>query len=213
MNIIKDYFPNITEKQVNQILHLKKLYIYWNNKINVISRKSIENIYTHHILHSLAIEKIIKFKSNTNIIDVGTGGGFPGIPLAILNPDVNFILLDSITKKIKVVNEIANGIGLTNIRTINNRVENINETFDFVISRAVTNMTKFTKLVGGKFNKLNNNDLENGILYLKGGDLTSELKGISYKEYNISKYFSEDFFRTKKIIYIKGLTIPFHKNK
>ena len=155
MNIIKQYFPNITEKQIKQIIQLQDLYLYWNNKINVISRKSIENIYIHHILHSLAIEKIIKFKVNTSVIDVGTGGGFPGIPLAIFNPDVNFILIDSIAKKIKVVNEITNSIGLTNIRTINNRIENINETFDFVISRAVTNMTKFTRIVGGKFNTLN----------------------------------------------------------
>jgi 16S rRNA (guanine527-N7)-methyltransferase len=202
MQIISKYFTNLTEKQIQQFSDLKKLYEHWNAQINVISRKDMNALYINHVLHSLAITKVIQFEKGTSVFDVGTGGGFPGIPLAILFPETDFLLVDSIGKKIKVVNEISSVIGLTNVRTINERAENINETFDFIVSRAVTNMTDFKKLIKGKFNKKHNNSLNNGILYLKGGGLSEELKGIPHKQYEISDYFEEDFFKTKKIIYI-----------
>ena len=202
MQIISKYFTNLTEKQIQQFSDLKKLYEHWNAQINVISRKDMNALYINHVLHSLAITKVIQFEKGTSVFDVGTGGGFPGIPLAILFPETDFLLVDSIGKKIKVVNEISSVIGLTNVRTINERAENINETFDFIVSRAVTNMTDFKKFVKGKLNKKHNNSLNNGILYLKGGGLSEELKGIPHKQYEISDYFEEDFFKTKKIIYI-----------
>jgi len=202
MQIIHKYYPDLTEKQIQQFSDLQKLYEYWNVQINVISRKNIDELYTNHILHSLAIAKVIAFEKETKILDIGTGGGFPGIPLAILFPKAKFLLVDSIGKKIKVVNEISAALGLTNVRTMHERAENINETFDFVVSRAVTNMTDFKKWVKGKFNKSHKNTLNNGILYLKGGDLSEELRGITHKEYNIADYFSEDFFETKKVVYI-----------
>ena len=202
MQIISKYFTNLTEKQIQQFSDLKKLYEHWNAQINVISRKDMNALYINHVLHSLAITKVIQFEKGTSVFDVGTGGGFPGIPLAILFPETDFLLVDSIGKKIKVVNEISSVIGLTNVRTINERAENINETFDFIVSRAVTNMTDFKKWVKGKFNKKHNNSLNNGILYLKGGDLSEELRGISHQQYEIAGYFEEDFFKTKKIIYI-----------
>ena len=206
MQIIEKYFPNITLKQRNQFLHLEKQYIYWNNRINVISRKSIHNFYTHHILHSLSISKLIKLKANTSILDVGTGGGFPGIPLAILFPEVNFTLVDSIGKKIKVVKDIIKKSKLSNVQAINTRAEHIEEKFDFIISRAVTNMTDFRKIIKGKIKDDNKNLMNNGIFYLKGGDLSEELRNISYEEYNISDYFQEDFFKTKKIIYVPNIS-------
>ena len=202
MQKIRKYFPDLTKKQIKQFTDLQKLYEHWNAQINVISRKDIEDLYTNHVLHSLAIAKVIKFEKGTKILDIGTGGGFPGIPLAILFPEANFLLVDSIGKKIKVVKEISVAIGLANIRTIHDRAENINEQFDFVVSRAVTNMVDFKKWVKGKFNKTHNNSLKNGILYLKGGDLTEELKGILHQQYNIADYFEEDFFKTKKVVYI-----------
>ena len=202
MQIIHKYFSNLSQKQIKKFSELQDLYEYWNNRINIISRKDISKIYINHILHSLAIAKIICFKKGTNILDVGTGGGFPGIPLAILFPDVNFLLVDSIGKKIKVVNEVSTFIGLRNVRAIQERAENINENFDFVISRAVTNMPDFQKWVKGKFNATHNNDLNNGILYLKGGDLSEELKGIANHQYEIADFFDEDFFQTKKVVYI-----------
>lgn len=206
MQIIEKYFPNITLKQRNQFLHLEKQYIYWNNRINIISRKSIHNFYTHHILHSLSISKLIKLKANTSVLDVGTGGGFPGIPLAILFPEVNFILVDSIGKKIKVVKDIIKKSKLSNVQAINTRAEHIEEKFDFIISRAVTNMTDFRKIIKGKIKGDNKNLMNNGIFYLKGGDLSEELRNISYEEYNISDYFQEDFFKTKKIIYVPNIS-------
>ena len=202
MQIIHKYFPDLTEKQIQQFCDLQNLYEHWNAQINVISRKDIDELYTNHILHSLAIAKVIEFEKGTSILDIGTGGGFPGIPLAILFPEVDFLLVDSIGKKTKVVNEVSAAIGLTNVRTMNERAENINETFDFIVSRAVTNMTGFKKWVKGKFNKKHNNSLDNGILYLKGGDLSEELRGISHQQYEIAGYFEEDFFETKKVIYI-----------
>jgi 16S rRNA (guanine527-N7)-methyltransferase len=162
----------------------------------------MDALYTNHILHSLAIAKVIQFEKGTKILDIGTGGGFPGIPLAILFPEVDFLLVDSIGKKIKVVNQVGNAIGLTNVITLHERAENIKDTFDFVVSRAVTNMTDFKKWVKGKFNNTHNNTLNNGILYLKGGDLSEELRGISHSKYEIADFFKEEFFETKKVIYI-----------
>jgi len=202
MQIIHKYFPDLTEKQIQQFSNLQELYEHWNAQINVISRKNIDTLYTNHILHSLAIAKVIQFEKGTKILDIGTGGGFPGIPLAILFPDVEFLLVDSIGKKIKVVNEVSSAIGLTNVRTLHERAENINETFDFIVSRAVTNMTDFKKWVKGKFNKKHNNSLKNGILYLKGGNLSEELRGLSHTRYEIADSFEEEFFETKKVIYI-----------
>lgn len=203
MQKIRKYFPDLTKKQIQQFTDLQKLYRHWNAQINLISRKDIDELYTNHVLHSLAIAKVIAFVKGTKILDIGTGGGFPGIPLAILFPEAEFLLVDSIGKKIKVVNEISSAIGLTNVRTMHERAENIKETFDFVVSRAVTNVTDFKKWVKGKFNKKNNNTLNNGILNLKGGDLTNELKGIPHQQYNIADFFKEDFFETKKVVYIE----------
>jgi len=202
MQIIHKYFPDLTEKQTQQFTDLQELYEHWNAQINVISRKNMDKLYINHILHSLAIAKVIQFKKGTTVLDIGTGGGFPGIPLAILFPEVEFLLVDSIGKKIKVVNEVSAAIGLTNVRTLHERAENINETFDFVVSRAVTNMTDFKKWVKGKLNKKHNNSLKNGILYLKGGDLLEELVGISHTKHEIADSFEEEFFETKKVIYI-----------
>ena len=202
MQIIQKYFPDLTEKQIQQFSDLKNLYEHWNAQINVISRKDIDKLYINHILHSLAIAKVIQFEKGTSVLDIGTGGGFPGIPLAIFFPETDFLLVDSIGKKIKVVNEVSTALDLTNVRTINERAANINETFDFIVSRAVTNMTDFKKWVKRKFNKKHNNSLGNGILYLKGGDLSEELRGISHQQYEIAGYFEEDFFETKKVIYI-----------
>ena len=203
MQKIRKYFPDLSQKQIQQFTDLQKLYGHWNAQINLISRKDIDELYTNHVLHSLAIAKVIAFVKGTKILDIGTGGGFPGIPLAILFPEAEFLLVDSIGKKIKVVNEISSAIGLTNVRTMHERAENIKETFDFVVSRAVTNVTDFKKWVKGKFNKKNNNTLNNGILNLKGGDLTNELKGIPHQQYNIADFFKEDFFETKKVVYIE----------
>jgi 16S rRNA (guanine527-N7)-methyltransferase len=202
MQIIHKYFPDLTEKQIEQFTDLQQLYQHWNAQINVISRKNMDTLYTNHILHSLAIAKVIQFEKGTKILDIGTGGGFPGIPLAILFPEVDFLLVDSIGKKIKVVNEVSNAIGLTNVIALHERAENIKDPFDFVVSRAVTNMTDFKKWVKGKFNNTHNNTLNNGILYLKGGDLSEELRGISHVKYEIADLFEEEFFETKKVIYI-----------
>jgi len=202
MQLIYKYFSELTTLQQKQFAQLQALYLHWNTQINVISRKNTDTLYINHILHSLAIAKVIQFEKGTSVLDIGTGGGFPGIPLAILFPATDFLLVDSIGKKIKVVNEVSTSLGLTNVRTMNERAENINETFDFIVSRAVTNMTDFKKWVKGKFNKKHNNNLDNGILYLKGGDLSKELRGIPHQQYEIADFFEEDFFKTKKVIYI-----------
>ena len=204
MDIILKYFPHLTELQKKQFNQLQNLYTIWNSKINVISRKDIEYLYLKHILHSLSISKIIDFNPKTKIIDVGTGGGFPGIPLAILFPKSEFVLVDSIEKKIKVVNAISENIGLKNVRVIHSRVEDVHESFDFVISRAVTSMKTFHKWVSKKISNVQKNSLSNGIIYLKGGDLREELNGIKdVRIYNIIDYFKEEFFETKSIVYIK----------
>ena len=203
MELILKYFPDLTEYQIEQFQKLKTLYQDWNLKINVVSRKDIDELYLRHVLHALAIAKVIQFKDGSKILDVGTGGGFPGVPLAILFPEVDFHLVDSIAKKLKVVDEVVTGLGLTNVRTTHTRVEEINEQYDFIVSRAVAAMPTFVYWVKGKIAKKQNHDLRNGIVYLKGGDLTEELQG--YKTatiYNITDFFTEDFFDTKKIVHL-----------
>jgi 16S rRNA (guanine527-N7)-methyltransferase len=198
------YFPTLSTLQVGQFSKLLNLYTIWNNQINVISRKDLDNFYERHVLHSLGIAKVYSFQPGTTVLDVGTGGGFPGIPLAILFPETNFVLVDSIGKKIKVVNEVASALGLTNVQAHHLRAEQVKGTFDFVISRAVTAMPVFVEWVKNKIKKGKASDgFSNGILYLKGGDLTEEFKGLpgKFKEYPLSNYFSEDFFETKKVIH------------
>ena len=204
-NIIFIHFPNLTDVQKKQFSALSELYEFWNAQINLVSRKDMSDFLERHVLHSLGIAKIMNFKDDTKVLDVGTGGGFPGIPLAILFPDVDFLLVDSIGKKIKVVQTVAQKLGLKNVRTAHERVENINEKFDFVVSRAVTRMPAFLKWVEDKFSLKCNNTFPNGILYLKGGDLTEEMSQVSYhhNSFNLSDYFSQDFFETKKVVYVQ----------
>ena len=202
MDIILKYFPELSSDKIEKFKQLEALYIYWNQRINVVSRKNINELYINHVLHSLAIAKIINFENETKILDVGTGGGFPGIPLAILFPDCNFTLVDSIAKKIHVVDSIVDSLKIDNICTSVTRVESLNSKHDFIVSRAVTNMSKFLNLTKGRINKGGHNSLSNGIVYLKGGDLSEELKDLKNQIYNISDYFEEDFFETKKIVYV-----------
>lgn len=203
MELILKYFPNLTETQIQQFEALEALYKDWNSKINVISRKDIDELYLKHVLHSLGIAKVISFAPGSSILDVGTGGGFPGVPLAILFPECQFHLVDSINKKLKVINSICEELEITNIKTTHSRVEAINKTYDFIVSRAVTTMPEFTTWVKGKIAKTQKNDLKNGILYLKGGDLTEELKQYtSVKAFLLSDYFEEPFFETKKVIHL-----------
>lgn len=200
---LKKKFPNLSKEQIEKLNKLIPLYTDWNSKVNLISRRDIDNLFTNHILHSLAIGKIINFKDGSDVLDVGTGGGFPGIPLSILFPNVNFTLLDSIGKKIKVVDAISNNLSLKNIRTVNDRVENHFDKYDFVLSRAVLRMNKFYSIVGKNINLKSLNKLPNGIISLKGGDLENELKEFNNKKvYEISEFFHEDFFETKKIVFI-----------
>lgn len=202
--LIQKYFPHLSEKQLLQFDKLGKLYPEWNEKINIISRKDIDSLYERHILHSLAIAKFTDFRSGTKILDVGTGGGFPGIPLAVLFPDCNFLLVDSIGKKIKVVHEIASAIGLNNLSAQHQRAEKIKWQCDFVVSRAVTRMKAFIPWVEKNVNKQGTNVLDNGIIALKGGDLSLEMNEIKmiHQIKNISDYFGESFFETKQIVYI-----------
>ena len=203
MNIIKFNFPDLKDSQYKQFESLAKLYESWNNKINVISRKDISELNIRHVLHSLSIAKIIEFIPETKILDVGTGGGFPGIPLAIMFPEVSFHLTDSIGKKIKVVKAISNELGLKNVVAEQIRAQNVNQQYDFVISRAVTNMTDFIKIVDGKVSTSNQNSLANGILYLKGGDLKVELQTFPNASiYNLKDHFSDSFFDTKKLVHL-----------
>jgi 16S rRNA (guanine527-N7)-methyltransferase len=203
MQDIVKYFPNLTDNQLEQFRKLEELYKDWNAKINVISRKDIDELYTKHVLHSLGIAKIMEFKPGSKILDVGTGGGFPGIPLAILYPEVDFYLIDVIAKKIRVVNEVAQGLGLENVKAEQMRAENVKEEFDFIVSRAVTNMPDFFSWVKDKIKKKQNHELKNGILYLKGGDLTEELKDFpKATEYNLSDFFEDEFFETKKVVHL-----------
>ncbi len=203
MLLIQKYFPHLTDIQLKQFEALQGLYEDWNSQINVISRKDIEALYLRHVLHSLAIAKLIQFKSGAKILDIGTGGGFPGVPLAILFPDVTFHLVDSINKKLKVVNGVAESLGLENIYTKHARAESIQGHYDFIISRAVTNMTDFVGWIKNRVAKKSVHPLKNGILYLKGGDLTEELKLYTKATlYYLSDYFEEDFFETKKIVHL-----------
>lgn len=203
MQDIVKHFPNLTETQTEQFRKLEELYKDWNAKINVISRKDIDELYTKHVLHSLGIAKVMAFLPGAKVMDVGTGGGFPGIPLAILFPETDFYLIDVIAKKIRVVNEVAKYLGLQNVKAEQMRAENVKEDFDFIVSRAVTNMPDFYQWVKDKIKKKSNHELKNGILYLKGGDLTEELQNFPKTTlYNLSDYFEDEFFETKKVVHL-----------
>jgi len=203
MDLITTYFNELTEIQLHQFRQLETLYKEWNAQINVISRKDIDDLYLRHVLHSLGIAKVQLFKPRAHILDVGTGGGFPGIPLAILFPETKFYLVDSIGKKIKVVQEVASALQLKNVKADHIRAENVKGEFDFIVSRAVTNMDDFVKWTRKKVTKKQNHELKNGILYLKGGDLTDELSNFPKATiYNLSDYFIEDFFETKKVVHL-----------
>ncbi len=203
--LIQTYFPDLSTQQLKQFSQLPELYAHWNAQINVISRKDMEALEDRHVLHSLGIAKVMEFKPSTRILDVGTGGGFPGIPLAILFPECEFVLVDSIGKKIKVVNEVASAIGLNNLKAYHMRAEDVKEKFHFVVSRAVTEFPVFYNWVRNKFLNEQFNELNNGILYLKGGDLKEEF-GRFYEKakfYDLKDYFKESFFETKKVVYYK----------
>ncbi len=207
MTEIDKFFPKLNQEQKEKYNKLIHLYKYWNSKVNLISRKDIDNLEINHILHSLSIVKIISFKDSTLVMDVGTGGGLPGIPLAIFFPKVNFTLIDSVGKKIKVVKSICSELSINNVNAINDRVENHFDHYDFILSRAVTRMDKFYKLVNKNFRSNSSNKIKNGIISLKGGTLYEELKDFKEKKiYDINEYFNCEFFQTKKIIYI-----PFKK--
>ena len=204
---INKFFPKLNQEKKEKYNKLIQLYKYWNSKVNLISRKDIDNIEINHILHSLSIVKIVRFKDSTLVMDVGTGGGLPGIPLAIFFPKVNFTLIDSIGKKIKVVKSICSELSINNVNAVNDRVENHFDHYDFVLSRAVTRMDKFYKLVNKNFRSNSSNKIKNGIISLKGGTLYEELKDFNEKKiYDVNKYFNHEFFQTKKIIHI-----PFQK--
>lgn len=203
MELVRKYFNDLSETQIEQFAALEALYKDWNLKINVVSRKDIDELYIRHVLHSLGIAKVIQFKDGTSIMDVGTGGGFPGIPLAILFPKCEFHLVDSIAKKIKVVEEVVDGLKLSNVTTTHGRVEDVNGQYDFIVSRAVAAMPTFVRWVKGKVAKMSIHELKNGILYLKGGDLSEELQHFPKATiYDLSDYFSEEFFETKKVVHL-----------
>lgn len=203
VEIIFNYFPNLTEEQERQFRLLEEVYKDWNLKINVVSRKDIDEIYLRHVLHSLGIAKVQAFKPDSIVLDVGTGGGFPGIPLAILFPETHFTLVDSIGKKIMVVQEVVEGLQLQNVTAINSRVEEIKQQFDFIVSRAVAAMPTFVRWTKGRIKKESVHERRNGILYLKGGDLNEELKGYKTAQiFDLPDYFEEDFFETKKVVYL-----------
>lgn len=204
MESILTYFPSLTEGQIKQFEALSDLYTSWNTKINVISRKDIHNLYINHVLHSLSIAKLINFTGSTTILDVGTGGGFPGIPLAIFFPNLKFVLIDSIGKKIKVVNEVASAISLSNVEAIHRRVQDEKRKYDFVVSRAVMSLSELEKLVRKNISPTQKNALPNGLICLKGGDLENEIKPFRKKVdvYPLTQYFKESFFETKKIVYL-----------
>ncbi len=203
MELIKKYFSDLTDQQVEQFSKLEELYTTWNAQINVISRKDIEELYLRHVLHSLGIAKVQAFKPGSKILDIGTGGGLPGIPLAILFPETQFHLIDSIGKKIKVVQGVADALGLENVKAEHGRAEKVKDQFDFIVSRAVTNMNDFVKWTKNKVKKKSDHELKNGILYLKGGDLTEELKNFpNVTLYDLPDYFDEDFFETKKVVHL-----------
>lgn len=202
LELILQYFPNITSEQKKQFAELEVLYKDWNEKINVISRKDTDSLYEKHILHSLGIAKVMEFADNTKVLDIGTGGGFPGIPLAILFPNVQFTLVDSIGKKITVVKGVAESLGLKNVTAHHMRAEQLKEKFHFVVSRAVTQMPVFLTWLRGKFEKEQFNPKHNGVLYLKGGDLAEELAGLKAEIFSLKNYFAGEFFDTKKVVYL-----------
>ena len=203
MTEINKFFPKLNQEKKEKYNKLIQLYKYWNSKVNIISRKDIDNLEVNHILHSLSIVKIVRFKDSTLVMDVGTGGGLPGIPLAIFFPKVNFTLIDSIGKKIKVVKSICSELSINNVNAVNDRVENHFDNYDFVLSRAVTRMDKFYKLVNKNFRSKSSNKIKNGIISLKGGTLSEELKDFNEKKiYDVNKYFNHEYFQTKKIIHI-----------
>jgi len=204
MELINKYFPELKTDQIEKFRQLEELYKDWNSKINVISRKDMDHFYEHHVVHSLGIAKVQGFLPGASVLDVGTGGGFPGIPLAILFPETEFLLVDSIGKKIKVVQEVAKAVGINNVEAIQSRAEDIKPKFDFVVSRAVTTLPEFIHWVANNFKKENKHALKNGILYLKGGDLEAELFSFKSKSrvYLLSDYFQESFFETKKVVYV-----------
>lgn len=204
MDIILKYFPNLSEVQQQQFAALYDLYTDWNNKINVISRKDITNLYEHHVLHSLGIAKVMQFRPETTVMDLGTGGGFPGIPLAILFPETHFHLVDSIGKKVKVATEIANAIGLKNVTTRHCRAEEEKQLFDFVVSRAVMPLTDLLKIIRKNIKKEQHNALPNGLICLKGGELEREVMPVKHQTlmYDLKDYFEEEFFETKKVVYV-----------
>ena len=207
MEIITKYFPNITELQAEQFAQLEVLYNDWNSKINVISRKDIHNLYEHHVLHSLGIAKLINFRPDTNIMDLGTGGGFPGIPLAILLPEANFHLVDSIGKKVRVAQEVATAIGLQNVRFSHARAEEIKDKYDFVVTRAVMSMVDLIKIARKNIAKEQHNALPNGIIALKGGERDGGIAAVKNiaAVWPLSDYFEEDYFETKKVVHV-GIT-------
>ena len=204
MELILKYFPRLTEKQKEQFAALYDLYTDWNSKINVISRKDITNLYEHHVLHSLGIAKVMQFRPETTVMDLGTGGGFPGIPLAILFPETHFHLVDSIGKKVKVATEIANAIGLKNVTTRHCRAEEEKQLFDFVVSRAVMPLTDLLKIIRKNIKKEQHNALPNGLICLKGGELEREVMPVKHQTlmYDLKDYFEEEFFETKKVVYV-----------
>ena len=204
MEIIQKYFPELTDIQKEQFMALYDLYTDWNSKINVISRKDITNLYKHHVLHSLGIAKVINFRPGTEIMDLGTGGGFPGIPLAIMFPDTHFHLVDSIGKKVKVATEIASAIGLKNVTTRHCRAEEEKQLFDFVVSRAVMPLTDLLKIIRKNIKKEQHNALPNGLICLKGGELQNEVMPVKHQTvmYDLKDYFEEEFFETKKVVYV-----------
>lgn len=202
-DIVFQYFPNFSQKQREQFNKMEELYQDWNQKINVVSRKDIEELYLRHVLHSLAIARLLSFKPGASILDVGTGGGFPGIPLAIAFPGTQFTLVDAIGKKIKVVQDVCKGLDLQNVRALHSRVEDLDEEFDFIVSRAVAPMPTFVRWVKGRIKKKSVHELKNGILYLKGGDLTEELRDYkTVQVFPLSDYFEDEFFLTKKLVYL-----------
>lgn len=203
MDQIVQSFPDLTDKQLEQFSKLGSLYKDWNTKINVISRKDIDSLYLRHVLHSLGIAKVQKFLPSSRVLDVGTGGGFPGIPLSIMFPETDFVLVDSIGKKIRVVKEVAHELGLENVTAIHGRAEKVKGEYDFIVSRAVTRMDEFMKWVRKKIARKNNHELRNGILYLKGGDLAEELKNFpGARLFDLNDYFDDPFFETKKVVHI-----------